>query len=253
MDYIKYREVIGTFSPKFEHRKRNKASHNSIMAGLLDLTLIYIMLVTVGLSIHLAQPKSNLQWDLTNCHSSWQLATKTIPVNCSTFTSIQYWKMFNLTLHIAQPDFKHNHEIGNIGAHIKYGNRMHVHQTATKADINKPIDRLYSKGLSFAHINVNGLLHKNRVDQLKIHLSNKPIDFLAISETKIDTSVEDSEVDIDGYQVYRDDRLYNGGGGVAIYVRNNPNIIYKPRPDLKDDSMECLIGEILIPNPNQLF
>ena len=133
---------------------------------------------------------------------------------------------------------------------IRRGSLTH---NSSKPDIYKPIDRLYSKGLAFAHLNANGLLHKNRIDQLRIHLTNKPIDILAISETKTDPGIDDSDIDINGYKVYRADRLSDGGGGVAIYVRIDPNIVYKPRPDLQDNDLECLVGEIFLPKSKPIL
>ena len=133
---------------------------------------------------------------------------------------------------------------------IRRGSLTH---NSSKPDIYKPIDRLYSKGLAFAHLNANGLLHKNRIDQLRIHLTIKPIDILAISETKTDPGIDDSDIDINGYKVYRADRLSDGGGGVAIYVRIDPNIVYKPRPDLQDNDLECLVGEIFLPKSKPIL
>ncbi len=55
---------------------------------------------------------------------------------------------------------------------------------------------------------------------------NKPPDLLAISEMKIDTNTsDDDEIDIERYKVYRNDCLTDGGGGVAIYIRKDPNMI----------------------------
>ena len=48
---------------------------------------------------------------------------------------------------------------------------------------------------------------------------------LAINETKIDSSVNDNEVHLSGFDVVRKDRSVNGrsGGGVCMYLRNNIN------------------------------
>ncbi len=67
-------------------------------------------------------------------------------------------------------------EIGNEGAHIKYGNKV---PCQPRKEINKPLDKLYRKGIAIAHITINGILHKNRIDELKIHLL-KPFDIYII-------------------------------------------------------------------------
>ena len=62
-----------------------------------------------------------------------------------------------------------------------------------------------------------------RITQLFV-LDSK-IDVLAINETKIDSSVNDNEIYLPGFEVVRKDRSVNGrsGGGVCIYLRNNIN------------------------------
>ena len=66
-------------------------------------------------------------------------------------------------------------------------------------------------------------------DEIRIMLtiySKYPIDILVINETKLDSSILDSEVDINGYIIIRKDRIRNGGG-VAFYIKNN--IYYSER------------------------
>ena len=54
----------------------------------------------------------------------------------------------------------------------------------------------------------------------QIMLTKYPFDILAINETKLDSSILDSEINIDGCIIIRKDRNRNGGG-IAIYIRNN--------------------------------
>ena len=51
-------------------------------------------------------------------------------------------------------------------------------------------------------------------------------------KTKIDSSVNDNEIYLPGFEVVRKDRSVNGrrGGGVCIYLRSNIN--YQIRNDL---------------------
>ncbi len=108
------------------------------------------------------------------------------------------------------------------------------------------MDRLYRKRISIAHINVNGILHKHRIDELKVQLHNKPIDSLGISETKVNDTILDDRLEIDGYELYRHDRLSDGGGGAALYIREDPTLIFKERPELRNNDLECLVGEIFL-------
>ena len=79
-------------------------------------------------------------------------------------------------------------------------------------------------------------------------LLDSKIDVLAINETKIDSSVNDNEIHLPGFEVVRKDRSVNGrsGGGVCIYLRNNIN--YQIRNDLYDDQLECVVIEIIRPH-----
>ena len=55
--------------------------------------------------------------------------------------------------------------------------------------------------------------------------STQKIDVLAINETKIDSSVNDIEIYLPGFEVVREDRSVDGrsGGGVCVYLPNNIN------------------------------
>ena len=67
-------------------------------------------------------------------------------------------------------------------------------------------------------------------------------------ETKIDSSVNDNEIFLPGFEVVRKDRSVNGrsGGGVCIYLRSNIN--YQIRDNLRDDQLECVVVEIIRPH-----
>ena len=93
--------------------------------------------------------------------------------------------------------------------------------------------------------NVTSLL--KHIDELRILLANNMIDVLAINETRLDFTVSDREVHIDGYEIVRRDRATNGrfGGGVCFYIRNCIN--FSVRNDLSLGQLENLC--ILITKP----
>ena len=97
-----------------------------------------------------------------------------------------------------------------------------------------------------AALNINSLLA--HLDDLKFFVIDSKIDVLAINETKIDSSVNDNERYLPGFEVVRKDRSVNGrsGGGVCIYLRSNIN--YQIRNDLCDDRLECVVIEIIRPH-----
>ena len=63
------------------------------------------------------------------------------------------------------------------------------------------------RGLHFIHLNINSLLPK--IDELReiVKISNSKVS--GITETKLDNSIDDSEISIDGYCAIRHDRNRN--------------------------------------------
>ena len=106
-------------------------------------------------------------------------------------------------------------------------------------------NKVTGRGLVIALLNINSLLA--HIDELRIFMSGSKIDILAINETKLDSDINDNEIELSGFEIVRNDRSTNGrsGGGVCIYLRNNLN--YQIRSDLYDDQLECLTVEITQP------
>ncbi len=71
------------------------------------------------------------------------------------------------------------------------------------------------KGLRVASLNVNSMV--KHIDELRILLESKPTDILLINKSKIDDTVPDNEIYINGYNIIRNDRNRNGGG-VIMYL-----------------------------------
>lgn len=68
--------------------------------------------------------------------------------------------------------------------------------------------RLQQRGpyLNIAHINVNGLLTKKKLDEIRILLETTGIDCLGITETKLKNTDKEETIKIKGYKVERFDR-----------------------------------------------
>lgn len=77
------------------------------------------------------------------------------------------------------------------------------------------------KSIKIAHWNANGL--KQKLDELRIFMTDNDIDIMAINETKFTSKQPDPN--IPGYDILRRDRPTenntNPGGGVLIFVRNS--------------------------------
>ena len=88
-------------------------------------------------------------------------------------------------------------------------------------------------------LNIDSLL--GHIDQLRIRLHQEKPHIMCLNETKLDLSISDSLVNVDNYQIIRNDRDRHGGG-VAVYVHES--ISYKIRSDLMPDNLEVVTLQI---------
>ena len=90
---------------------------------------------------------------------------------------------------------------------------------AARHQLNDPkFEAFNNKRLHLIYLNVNRLLPK--IDELCNIAKCSNVVVIGITETKLDNTVYDSEVTIDGYSIVRNDRNRKGGG-VACYIRSN--------------------------------
>ena len=97
------------------------------------------------------------------------------------------------------------------------------------------------KGLHFLHININSLLPK--IDELKCIANKTKAAIIGITESKLDHTVPDLEVNLPEYDILRCDRNRNGGG-VACYIRKD--LCFNTRA-LNCKEIENIIFDILLP------
>ena len=100
------------------------------------------------------------------------------------------------------------------------------------------------RGFKLASLNVNKL--STHIDEIRILLADKCLDVLAIQETKLDASNNNSDFYICGYELIRRDRLSDGGGGICFYIKSTIN--FSVRTDLNVHELENLCIEIRKPN-----
>lgn len=99
------------------------------------------------------------------------------------------------------------------------------------------------RGIKLASLNINSLTR--HIDELRILLVDNSLDVLSLNETKLDNSIEDSEIHIPGYEIIRRDRNRHGGG-VCFYVQTSLN--FSVRSDLHMQNLENLAIEIRNPS-----
>ena len=90
-------------------------------------------------------------------------------------------------------------------------------------------------------LNIGRLL--THIDELRIFISENKPHIIGIDETKLDHTVFDGEVEIDKYQIIRNDRN-NFGVGVALYIHDSvPFTLY----DAICSNLESLSIKLNIP------
>ncbi len=105
-----------------------------------------------------------------------------------------------------------------------------------------------TRGFKMAMLNIASL--PKHLDEISLILHDKKIDILALNETRLDFSISDELVSVEGYDLIRADRNRNGGG-VCMYVRCNIN--YQKRPDLVPNDLEAVSLEVQQANTSQSF
>ena len=98
------------------------------------------------------------------------------------------------------------------------------------------------RGFKMAFLNIVTL--PSKIDEIRHSMCSKNIDLIAFNETRLDLSISDGLIHLDGYEVIRKDRSRNGGG-VCIYLRSSIN--YKIRSDLIPPELEAVCLEITKP------
>jgi hypothetical protein len=86
--------------------------------------------------------------------------------------------------------------------------------------------------------------------ELRIMAKESKAAVIAISETWLDSSVINSEIQIEGYSILRNDRDRHRGG-VCTHIINS--IAFNTRTDLQTDGVESLWIQLLLPKTKLLL
>ena len=103
-------------------------------------------------------------------------------------------------------------------------------------------------GINIAHLNICSLI-KN-IDEIRHILTNENIHVLSLCETRLDDTISDSEIAIQGYRCIRSDRN-RSGGGIITYI--DEHIPFNVRNDLSMDGLELLCIEVCLPKQKPLI
>jgi len=114
-------------------------------------------------------------------------------------------------------------------------------------DLNNKFEMFNKRGLHFMHVNINSILPK--LEELRYIVNSSKLSIIGISESKLDSSVDDNEINIPGYNILRKDRSRNGGG-VLAYIKDD--LSFNIRDDLKS-SNETIFFEIFLPHTRPIL
>ena len=95
------------------------------------------------------------------------------------------------------------------------------------------------RGVSFGHINIHSLFPKH--DEIMTLLHRSDLDYLGVSETWLSPHVENHEISIPGYTLFRLDRQLEHkkeGGGVAAFIKNHYTFIHLEESNLCTSDVE---------------
>lgn len=104
------------------------------------------------------------------------------------------------------------------------------------------------KNLKVIALNVNSIIKITRRHNLNNFIKKNHPDFMLISETKLN---ENHKVSFSNYNVYRNDRLIDSGGGTAIICKNVYKVEQMPH-DNNIKSLEYTMVKVFLSN-NELF
>ena len=98
-----------------------------------------------------------------------------------------------------------------------------------------------NSSITIAHLNIRSLIPKMDIlrDSLAVSSSTKPITILTLSETWLNNDINDCQLIIQGYDLFRKDRVAHGGG-VAAYVPNHLKVHRRPDLETNDADILCL-------------
>jgi hypothetical protein len=96
------------------------------------------------------------------------------------------------------------------------------------------------------YVNARSLVNKR--DELELYIMDEKPDIVGITETWTVESIGDSELNLEGYTMLREDRIMgvkSKGGGILLYIKNSINVA--ERQDMLDKNFqECIWCDIEI-------
>lgn len=137
---------------------------------------------------------------LLYCSTSSQRPHHLLGVPTQLFPQKDYYELINLPKRVND---------SNLTAHSSSDSAPHP-------KLN-PTEFKKRKGLGFIHLNIKNIIQQDKLDHLKILVTQTDPDIVVLSETWLRCTVNDSEMALNDFNLFRIDRN-SRGGVVAIYI-----------------------------------
>ena len=102
--------------------------------------------------------------------------------------------------------------------------------------------RQYLKNPLIAYLNINSV--RNKIADLQIIIQNILLDYLVLSETKLDESFPNARFKPDGYEIRASQDRDKYGGGLIVFFRSG--IICKRINDFELNFLECICSVLTV-------
>ena len=118
------------------------------------------------------------------------------------------------------PSLLENNLGGDIHPHPGPNSTSNSSSTSTNTNISFPCNT--KSNIRIAHLNIRSLKSREHFTLLKDSVVSNNFDIFTISETWLDSSVNNESIHIPGYTLYRQDRgPHKPGGGLCVYIKKN--------------------------------
>ena len=102
-------------------------------------------------------------------------------------------------------------------------NRTFIANAPLSPILESQIDKNHEIKLS--HLNIRSLKNRDHIVQLRLLVQQIRHEIIIISETWLNSTVSNADIELEGYKILRLDRLGKAGGGVCMYYRNDLKVI----------------------------
>ena len=165
-----------------------------------------------------SKPITNKQTSIQCNHTTphW-LHLKCTEIKLSQYTQTWKCQIHNTQQHTETSKPTHTHtKQHNITNHTNTPKTQNLLRSNKTPIIKTKSDKPETK-LKILQININGL--SNKIKELELIISETKADIITIQETKLTSNSKSPK--IPNYTEIRKDRLYNKGGGLLTYIKNN--------------------------------